>query len=176
VLQIDLEQLERKFHDLSRRYHPDYHTNRAPDQREHSLRMTALVNDAYRTLRDPTRRAEYLVRAQGLTVDGSKVGGTLLAEVFEINEGLEELRAAREGGGSVDSLLESILRYREQIAAKRHDYERKLEAAFAEWDRLVTDSAPEEERRQYLTKLADIISHSAYIRNLEREIEQEVTH
>jgi molecular chaperone HscB len=86
TLGLDTAQLEKKFHALSREHHPDYHTDRSPEERERALRMTALVNDAYRILRDSTRRAEYLVRSAGFEVDGSKVPQALLTEVFEINE------------------------------------------------------------------------------------------
>ena len=175
-LNIDLDQLEKKFYTLSRQYHPDFHTNAPEEERTRTLEMTALLNDAYRTLRDSTRRAEYLVKAQGFKVDGSTVPQAMLMEVFEINEGLDELRSARKSGDSVESLLETVGEFRKQIANKRHTYEEQLQNAFSEWDELVLNDAPDQERHDHLEKLADIISQSSYIRNLEHELDDEVSH
>src|SRR5215467_8568142 len=92
LLGIDTAMLEKKFHQLSRSYHPDYYTTAPAEEKSRALRMTALLNDAYRTLRHPTRRVEYLLSLHGYKSDGSKVPQSLLLEVFEINEQLEEFR------------------------------------------------------------------------------------
>ncbi len=176
LLNVDLDGLERKFHQLSRQYHPDYHTTSPPEERERALRMTALLNDAYRTLREPSKRVEYLVRSRGFEVDGSKVPQALLAEVFKINEEMEELRAARASGDDTDALVEALEGSRAQISRMREDYDNLLQEAFSEWDRLISDPGSDEKRKEQLSKLADIIFHSAYIRNMERDIESEVRH
>src|SRR6185295_9237432 len=93
MLNIDLKTLERTFHELSRKYHPDYFTTAGPDERQRALQMTAALNDAYRTLRHPVQRVEYLVELEGLKADGSKVPKSFLMEVFEINEQLEEVKS-----------------------------------------------------------------------------------
>ncbi len=175
-LNMDLGALEKKFHALSRQCHPDFHTTDGPEERARALESTALLNDAYRTLRDSTRRAEYLVKSQGFKVDGSKAPREMLMEVFEINEGLDDLRSARESGDPVSELLEAVNEYRERIAEKRRAYERQLNGAFGEWDDLLANDASEETRHEHLGELAEIISQSSYIRNLERELEDEVSH
>src|SRR5688572_29739527 len=109
ILNIDLKTLERKFHELSRKYHPDYFTTAATEQRQQALQMTATLNDAYRTLRHPVQRVEYLVELEGFKADGSKVPKSFLMEVFEINEQIEEVKA-----GSATQ---------EQIAALRGEIE-----------------------------------------------------
>jgi len=108
LLGIDLKALERKFHDLSRQYHPDYFTTASAEEKSRALRMTALLNDAYRTLRHPTRRVEYLLSLYGLKADGSKVPQALLMEVFEINEQLEEVKAGGASKEQVDALKREI--------------------------------------------------------------------
>src|ERR1051326_5318545 len=92
ALGIDTKALEKKFHALTREYHPDYFSNASKEEKTRALRMTALLNDAYRTLRQPTKRVEYLLSLHGLKADGSKVPQSLLMEVFEINEQLEDIR------------------------------------------------------------------------------------
>jgi molecular chaperone HscB len=176
VLNLDINELEKRFHQLSRQYHPDFHTTSLPEERERALQMTALLNDAYRTLREPSRRAEYLVRSRGFEVDPSKVPQALLAQVFEINEEMEELRAARASGDATDVLVEALEGSRAQISRMRADYDNRLQEAFSAWDRLIMDPDSDEKLREQLSRLADIISHSAYIRNMERDIENEVSH
>jgi len=92
LLGIDTLVLEKTFHNLSRKYHPDYFTTASPSEKTRAVRMTALLNDAYRTLRNPVRRVEYLLSLYGFKPDSSKVPQALLMEVFEINERLEEVK------------------------------------------------------------------------------------
>src|SRR5215475_1101095 len=92
LLGVDAPALEKKFHELSRKYHPDYFTTAPAEEKSRALRMTALLNDAYRTLRHPIHRVEYLLTLYGFKSDASKVPQALLMEVFEINEQLEEIR------------------------------------------------------------------------------------
>jgi molecular chaperone HscB len=174
-LELDRGDLERRFHELSRENHPDFHTTGSGEERERALRTTALLNDAYRTLRDSTRRVEYLIRSQGLAIDGSKVPQALLAEVFEINEELDDFRRARLEGAPEEAPRANLERFREQIAGNRRDFEAELADARREWDALVDRGADAEERRAQLARLADIVARSAYLLNLEREIENEVS-
>jgi molecular chaperone HscB len=176
LLTVDLDQLEKKFHQLSRKYHPDFHTNASDAEQAEALEMTALLNDAYRTLRESTRRVEYLVKSEGFKVDGSQVPKAMLMEVFEINEGLDELRSARKSGDSIETLLKTVDDYRLQIAEKRRAYEQQLQEECQRWDALIAKRTTESERREQLEALADIISQSAYIRNLEHELDEEVSH
>src|SRR5215471_9837886 len=95
ILGLDLAAFEKTFHELSRKYHLDYFSIVVLVEKTQVVRMTALLNDAYRTLRHPVRRVEYLLSLYGLKSDGSKVPQSLLMEVFEINEQLEEVKAGR---------------------------------------------------------------------------------
>ena len=165
VLNIDLKTLEKTFHALSRKYHPDYFTTAAPEERQKALQMTATLNDAYRTLRHPVRRVEYLVNLEGFKPDGSKVPKSFLMEVFEINEQLEEVKA----GGATKEQTASLRREIEERAAR---FESQLETASLEWDKLSTATASEGQRKQQLTQLTEILSASSYIRNLQRDLEE----
>jgi molecular chaperone HscB len=104
-LNLDVAELEHEFHRLSRRLHPDRFARAEENEREWSLADTALLNDAYRTLKDPIRRTEYLLKLEGAEIgeehsgkerkDPSRVPADLLEEVFELNMQLEEMRMAR---------------------------------------------------------------------------------
>ena len=169
ILGIDLAALEKTFHELSRKYHPDYFSTASPAEKTQAVRMTALLNDAYRTLRNPVRRVEYLLSLYGLKSDGSKVPQSLLMEVFEINEQLEEVKAGRATVEETDSL-------RAQIQEKRERFDAELQQASADWDKLVSGGAAEAELKKHLSRLSEILSESSYIRNLEKELEGEKSH
>lgn len=169
ALGIDLAALEKAFHALSRKYHPDYFTTGSPAEKTQAVRMTALLNDAYRTLRHPVRRVEYLISLYGFKSDGSKVPQSLLMEVFEINEQLEELKAGRASVEEADSL-------RAQIKEKREMFDAELQQASVTWDDMLKAGTGEPALKQHLAKLAEILSESSYIRNLEKELEGEKSH
>src|SRR5438094_2392880 len=155
-LGIDTLALEKKFHGLSRKYHPDYFSTASPAEKTQAVRMTALLNDAYRTLRHPVRRVEYLLSLYGLKSDGSKVPQALLMEVFEINEQLEEVKSGRASVEEIDSL-------RAQIKEKRERFDLELQKAGLTWDELVKSGTSEAMLKKHLAKLAEILSESSYI-------------
>jgi len=163
-LGIDTLALEKAFHDLSRKHHPDYFTRASSSEKTQAVRMTALLNDAYRTLRHPVRRVEYLLSLYGFKPDSSKVPQALLMEVFEINEQLEEVKAGKASVEEADSL-------RAQIKEKRERFDSQLQQASLEWDELVKRGELEARLKEQLGRLTEILSESSYIRNLERELE-----
>src|SRR5262249_34369191 len=139
-------------------------TAASANEKTQAVRMTALLNDGYRTLRHPIRRVEYLLSLYGFKSDGSKVPQALLMEVFEINEQLEEVKDGRASIEEVDSL-------RAQIKEKRERFDAELQQASLDWDELFKAGAAEAKLREQLAKLAEILSESSYIRNLERDLE-----
>jgi len=87
-----------------------------------------------------------------------------LMEVFEINEQLDEVKAGHASVEEIDSL-------RAQIKEKRQRFDAELQQASLGWDELIKAGAPEPELKEHLAKLAEILSESSYIRNLERELD-----
>ena len=104
-LKIDSRLLEERFRGLSRQFHPDYFYNADPGERRASLERSSYLNDAYRTLRNPISRIEYLLKVEGLAPGGpeqasKQVPPALLEEVFALNEELDEIRAERASGAA----------------------------------------------------------------------------
>src|SRR5258708_40061289 len=96
--------MEQKFLQLSWKLHPDNFVNGSESERELSLKRSSELNDAYRVLRDPVARVEYLLGIEGERVEGEKkqqAPREVLEEVFELNESLDELRAGKEPGGGI---------------------------------------------------------------------------
>ena len=97
-LWIEMGALEQKFLQLSWKLHPDNFVSATEQEREISLKRSSELNDAYRTLRDPIARVEYLLAIEGMRKNGEnrqQAPPELLEEVFELNESLDELREAK---------------------------------------------------------------------------------
>src|SRR5947209_20412395 len=98
-LQLDSEDLQKRFYELSRQWHPDRFTRKSSGEQAQALEATSILNDGYRTLRDPVKRAEYLLTEEGFPIGEQRskdVPTELLEEVFELNMMLEELRGGEE--------------------------------------------------------------------------------
>lgn len=106
--ELDLSELERRYRELSRQLHPDRFARATPQERLLAVQKTTELNDAFRVLKDETRRAEYLLLIEGIDVGDDKpralgsVGGAraikvdpaLLMEIVELREALTEARMA----------------------------------------------------------------------------------
>ena len=176
-LGLDPQDLERRFRELSRKFHPDYFYNAPPAERLASLERSSYLNDAFRTLRNPVSRIEHLLALEGLapaTADGGKtaVPPSLLEEVFELNEQLDEIRELRETGADPVQLRQRLDVAKQPIQARRDEHERRVAELSERWDRLAADAtAPE--RRATLDALRECVLERNYINNLIATIERE---
>ncbi|KAK0286125.1 molecular chaperone [Friedmanniomyces endolithicus] len=94
----DPKRLRQEFLQLQAKAHPDL---QPATQKRHAEALSSLINDAYRTLQDPLKRAQYLLLQHGIDVEdeGSKIsGGELLVEVMEAREAVEEADSEAEVG------------------------------------------------------------------------------
>ena len=137
------------------------------------------LNDAYRTLRQPVARVEYLLQLEGLAARGpeeaaKQVPPALLEEVFALNEELDEIRSLRESGAPADEWKRSLERAARPIEAKRSEHEEQVAALSSRWDSLVDAVAPESERRAVLEALRERVLERNYINNLLAGIEREL--
>ncbi len=179
-LNIDAADLDRRFRSLSRQFHPDYFYNATAAERRASLERSSYLNDAYRTLRQPLARVEYLLQLEGLAARGpeeaaKQVPATLLEEVFTLNEELDEIRALRARGATADEWKHSLERAAGPIEARRAEHEEQVTALSARWDSLVDGGAVESERRAVLEALRERVLERNYINNLLAGIERELS-
>jgi molecular chaperone HscB len=178
-LGIDAGDLEQRFRGLSRQFHPDYYFNAPPAERRASLERSSYLNDAYRTLKQPAARVEYLLQLEGLAArspeEASKqVPPSLLEEVFALNEELDEIRELRASGTPADQLKARLERAQGPIDAKRASHESQLGHLSTQWDVLVDRDAPAAERRSVLEALRERVLERNYINNLLASIEREM--
>ncbi len=165
-LGLDSEDLKNRFYTLSRLLHPDRYTRRSEQEKRFSLEASSILNDAYRVLKDPIQRAEYVLRQEGFPVGDQRnrdVPPELLEEVFELNMALDELR-----GGDLEALPQ-LDAMRRRFVGMLGEIDRELEAMFARHD-----AAPEEARRQILAEIRAALNRRRYISNLVQEVDKQL--
>jgi molecular chaperone HscB len=187
-LNVNVAVLEREFYELSRKLHPDVYAQAESQEQAWSLEQSSLLNDAYRTLKDPIKRTEYLLRLEGVELEEQSKAATekaraageikkqvvpldLLEEVFELNMQLEELRAQKKLGEDDPALIEEIGKQKLELEEKYEALSEELKRYWKEWDALSDDSS-EEGRRQVRDRMVDLLNRRSYIRNLVRDVSE----
>jgi molecular chaperone HscB len=175
-LWIEMAALEQKFLQLSWKLHPDNFVNSAPEEREISLRRSSELNDAYRTLRDPVARVEYLLAIEGARKEGQtkqQAPPELLEEVFELNESLDELREAKCSGGDTASMKQRLQTAEKNFESKLSEVDTELQSAAHEWDQALASTDPAQ-RNPVKNKLNNLLNRRSYIRNLVLNVQKEL--
>jgi len=176
-LWIELGALEQKFLQLSWKLHPDNFVKATPAEREISLKRSSELNDAYRTLRDPVARVEYLLAIEGARKEGQtkqQAPPELLEEVFELNESLDELRDAKTSGSDTASLKHKLQSAKNNFENKLSEVDGQLQNAAREWDAAI-DSGNSAQRAALMGKLNDLLNRRSYIRNLVVNVQKELS-
>ena len=193
-LNLDVAALEKDFYELSRKLHPDLNARAGSQEQEWSLQQSSLLNDAYRTLKDPIKRTQYLLRLEGVELEEQSKSATekarstgevkqqivppdLLEEVFELNMQLEELRMQKKMGEDDPALIQEIGRQKLELEEKQEALLRELRGHWKMWDGVIQRTqngqpVSEEERRQERDKMVDVLNRRNYIRNLVRDVSE----
>jgi molecular chaperone HscB len=191
-LNLDVAALEKDFYELSRRLHPDLNARASAQEQAWSLEQSSLLNDAYRTLRDPIKRTQYLLHLEGVELEEQSKSATekaratgevkqqivppdLLEEVFELNMQLEELRMSKKTGEDDPALAAEIGAQKQKLEAKHEGLLHELRLHWNEWDALAAHSddgttTPAAERAHVMSKMVDVLNRRNYIRNLVRDV------
>jgi molecular chaperone HscB len=164
-LQLDGEALQRRFYELSREHHPDFHHAADAARQAEALESSALVNRAYRTLREPLSRVEYLIaleegrEAREGDTAKAKPPMDLLEEILEVQETLQEAKTSGLHGAARARLAEE----RERLRARQAAEEGALLALFPEWDRAVDAGS---DRKPLLEEFKKRLATRAYLRTV----------
>lgn len=174
---LDLAALEHEFHRLSRNLHPDRFARASEYEKQWSLADTALLNDAYRTLKEPLRRTEYLLKLHGAEIgeehsgkeerDPSRAPADLLEEVFDLNMQLEEMRGAREVGQPDEGLEQNLSAAKRKFEGLLGDVDRDLRAQWTAWDQ-----GDEAARQAAQMQMVALLDRRRYLNNLVREVNE----
>jgi molecular chaperone HscB len=191
-LNLNTATLEKEFYALSRKLHPDVFGQADDQERTWSLEQSSRLNDAYRTLKDPVKRTEYLLKLEGVELEEQSKQATekaratgelkkqvvppdLLEEMFELNMQLEELRMQKKMGEDDPALIEEISQAKLALEEKHDALLHELKTQWNEWDKVVDASESnriEIIRRQILDKMVDVLNRRNYIRNLVRDVSE----
>ncbi|MGV3719691.1 MAG: Fe-S protein assembly co-chaperone HscB [Actinomycetota bacterium] len=168
-LSIDPRVLEPVFHALSRRFHPDMYRLSPPRERMIALENSAVLNQAYRTLRDPFDRAAYLLELEygRETERRDSPPQDLFEEILEIQELLGDFRLADVGERT--ALRTQLQSKRDELLAEHGRRERELtENLFAQWDALIdgTSAPAMEQKAPLLDAMRRIIGERGYLRRV----------
>ena len=186
-LHVDTADLEKRFYSQSRRLHPDRFAARPAAEQADALERSSALNDAYRTLRDPIARTEYLLTLEGVQMeeqsrkatDAARASGTekkqvappdLLEEAFELNMQLEEMRFAKRSGEKDESAERDLVQARDRYTAMLDGLGQQLEGLWTAWD-AAEDQADEPGKAKVRDAAVALLNRRSYIRNLVRDVE-----
>jgi molecular chaperone HscB len=187
-MNLNLVALEKEFYELSRKLHPDLSARADRQEQEWSLEQSSLLNDAYRTLKDPIRRTEYLLQLEGVELEEQSKSATekaratgqikkqvvppdLLEEVFDLNMQLEELRQQKKAHEDDPALIEEVGRQKLELEEKSEALQNELKGYWDQWDQ-VESGGSEQERRLVRDRMVDLLNRRNYIRNLVITVEE----
>jgi molecular chaperone HscB len=158
-LSLDADDLKKRFYERSRQWHPDKFSRASAEEQQKALDMTALLNDAFRTLREPVTRAEYFLKENGIELS-KDAPPELLEEVFELNMALEELRSGD------DSARVQLAAAEKRFLSMRTEIDKSLAGLAQEYDATG--------ERVALDEIHAALNRRRYISNLVREVDKEL--
>lgn len=175
-LSIDQQKLETKFYELSRAFHPDFYQNKSGEEQTISLGNSAMLNTAYRTLRDPIQRAEYLLDLEAGAVKDIRTTppADLFEEILELQDTLDEFRASDRTSDAAAALRTQLQTERATLEQRQRDMETQIQRLFGRWDALQDRGEATEqartERDQILKEMRDILSNRTYVKNIVNDL------
>jgi len=187
-LTLDVAALEKQFYAMSRRLHPDRFAAKPVAEQEAALAQSSLLNDAYRTLKDPISRTQYLLKLEGVELEEQSKAATeaaratgeqkkqvvppeLLEEVFELNMQLQEMRAANQMGEDEPELRRDLMTAKDAFDAKMVETQAELEALWSAWDAGV-DAGDEVGKARAKEAMVGLLNKRSYLRNLVRDVNE----
>ena len=176
-LWIEMSALEKRFLELSWKLHPDKFVNASAEEQELSLKGSSELNDAYRVLRDPVARVEYLLEIEGMRKEGEhkqQAPPELLEEVFELNESLDELREAKASGGDLAALKSRLEAEEKNFQEKLGEVDARLQETAKQWDAAVDANSSDNDRKAIMVRLNELLNRRSYIRNLVTNVQKEL--
>lgn len=175
-LALDPKKLEAKFYELSRAFHPDFYQTKSPTEQTISLGNAAVLNTAYRTLRDPIQRAEYLLALESGSVKDIRTSppADLFEEILELQDTLEQYRASDRESDEGHRLHTTLQTEQQTLERRREEMESQLRQLFMDWDQVQdrgeATSQARAERDRILKQMRELLSHRTYINNIVNDL------
>jgi len=187
-LHLDVPALEKQFYVLSRKLHPDRFAGKPRAEQEAALAQSSLLNDAYRTLKDPIARTQYLLTLEGVQLEEQSKSATdaarasggqkkqivppeLLEEVFELNMQLAEMRANKQMGEDEPELRRELMTAKDAFDEKMVRTQEDLEALWRKWD-TAFEANDEPAKLAARDAMVTLLNKRSYLRNLVRDVNE----
>jgi molecular chaperone HscB len=187
-LLIDIPALEKAFYAQSRKFHPDRFASKPLAEQEAALAQASQLNDAYRTLKDPILRTQYLLTLEGVELEEQSKAATesaratgmqkkqivppeLLEEVFELNMQLAEMRSARQMGEDDPDLRRDLEAAKKNFDTRMSDTQKELEVLWDAWDNAL-DASDEAAKTKARDAMVALLNRRSYLRNLVRDVNE----
>lgn len=187
-LNLDVLALEKQFYVLSRKLHPDRFAGKSAAEQEAAVAQSSLLNDAYRTLKDPIARTQYLLTLEGVQLEEQSKSATdaaratggqkkqivppeLLEEVFELNMQLAEMRANKQMGEDEPELRRELLTAKDAFDEKMLQTQLDLDTLWSQWDAAI-DSGDEPAKLAARDAMVALLNKRSYLRNLVRDVNE----
>jgi molecular chaperone HscB len=155
--------LNTRFQQLTRQFHPDKFATADDETQENALEATSLINNAYRTLKDPFARAEYLLQTErNLKIDDLKGNPPqdIFMEVLEIQEGVMEYQETQD-----PKIKEALMVAKSAFEARYELVKSDLVALFVRWD------SEMDQHNMLLDAMMDIVATRRYLRRVITNLE-----
>ena len=178
TLNLDEKALEETFYALSRTFHPDYFATKDESEKTISLGNTALVNAAYRTLKDPIQRVEYLIRLEAGSAQTIRTTppADLFDEILELQEDLDEFRSLSPHDTSErrQALQKKLQNDRQTLEGRKAQMETRLSGQFVRWDALQANAGGDEavrvQKDELLKDMRELLSNRTYVKNIVHDL------
>ena len=179
-LDLDGKALETQFYRYSRKLHPDVHARASQEEQDWSLAQASLLNDAYRTLKNPLERTKYLLRLEGVefedargagNLNPSKVPADLLEEVFELNMQLEELRQNQKMGEDDPQLRRDLESAKNHFTTELRALDEQVHSQWSVWDG-AWDQDNEAGKTASKEAMTALLQRRSYLQNLVRDVDE----
>ncbi len=166
-LNLDLDELENRFYELSREYHPDFYSTGSEIEKEISNERASFLNKAYQVLKDPIQRAKYLLRLEWgeISDDKKKIPPEILMEVMDLQEKSHEYEEETDPE-TKSALSEELKEIRTDLEKKMEDLNTELKNLFLKWDEILLGSPALETKQTILRDLNKNLSIRAYLGTL----------
>ena len=110
---IDAQALRERYRDLQRVVHPDRYSGASDQEKRLSMQAVTQVNEAFDILRDPLKRARYLLELSGVEMgpdhETTKDAGFLMQQM-DLREELGDVRSSDDPLAAVQAFMDKVSR------------------------------------------------------------------
>lgn len=162
-LNVDLQDLEKRLFELSKKFHPDRFAGKSAEEIQYSHDHSSAINNAYRILKNPISRAKYAVERELGSIEekSASVPADMADLFFEMHDHLDAIRES--DGNPPEDALKAVEQAETELREKVRSLEKDLKEKFNHYD--------DKPGRKSIEQMKEILSHRSYIQSFLRQID-----